>query len=390
MTGRRLKIKNLYEERLKTPGGINENGMSLGMIIRYGKFSFYTAGDFSDKVPGADGQVMEIEDALAAELPKVDAAKINHHGHNSMPAKIVSALSARIWLACVWDQLHTLDHVLDRLSDRNLYPGPRTHFPTVFPKERCESAADKPFMQDIAPEVKGMGAHVVITVPKGGETYRVTCLKATDESMEILGEYKFDFQRRIKMEQQRSSSFLVLFLAPVKAYLEDDDVSEILINGPKQIYVEKHGKLEKTDAQFVSEPALRAAASNIAKSVQRILDDNNPRLDARLPDGSRVHAVIPPLSRCGTVIAIRKFKKDTLSIEKMLSYGSLVPESKQILEALVKLHKNVIVSGGTSSGKTSVLNALSSFIPKERQRRGDYPRFDCVVATPAARPFGHW
>ena len=169
------------------------------------------------------------------------------------------------------------------------------------------------------------------------------------------------------MEQQRSSSFLVLFLAPVKTYLEDDDVSEILINGPKQIYVEKHGKLEKTDAQFVSEPALRAAASNIAKSVQRILDDNNPRLDARLPDGSRVHAVIPPLSRCGTVIAIRKFKKDTLSIEKMLSYGSLSPESKQILEALVKLHKNVIVSGGTSSGKTSVLNALSSFIPNNER-----------------------
>jgi hypothetical protein len=185
-------IKNLYEEKLKTPGGLNENGMSLGMIIRYGKFSFYTDGDFSDKVPTADGQVLEIEDALAEELPKVDAAKINHHGHNSMPAKIVTALSARIWLACVWDQLHTLDHVMDRLSDRNLYPGPRMHFPTVFPKERCESAADKAYVQDIAPEVKGMGAHVVITVPKGGETYRVTCLKAVDESMEILGEYMFE------------------------------------------------------------------------------------------------------------------------------------------------------------------------------------------------------
>ena len=185
-------IKNLYEEKLKTPGGLNENGMSLGMIIRYGKFSFYTDGDFSDKVPTADGQVLEIEDALAEELPKVDAAKINHHGHNSMPAKIVTALSARIWLACVWDQLHTLDHVMDRLSDQNLYPGPRMHFPTVFPKERCESAADRPYVQDVAPEVKGMGAHVVITIPKGGETYRVTCLKAVDESMEILGEYMFE------------------------------------------------------------------------------------------------------------------------------------------------------------------------------------------------------
>ncbi len=162
---------------------------------------------------------------------------------------------------------------------------------------------------------------------------------------------------------EQTNSFLILFLAPVRQFLEDDDVSEILINGPNQIYIERKGKLEKTDAKFVSEPSLRAAASNIAKSVQRMLNDDNPRLDARLPDGSRVHAVIPPLARCGTVIAIRKFKKDTLSIDKMLNYGSLSPDAKLLLNALVKMHKNVIVSGGTSSGKTSVLNALSSFIP---------------------------
>ena len=113
-----------------------------------------------------------------------------------------------------------------------------------------------------------------------------------------------------------SNSFLVLFLAPVKEYLEDDAVSEILINGPQQVYIERKGKLEEVPARFVSEPALKAAATNIAKSVGRILDERHPRLDARLPDGSRVHAVIPPLSRLGTVIAIRKFKKDTLTIEK--------------------------------------------------------------------------
>ncbi|MBR4222506.1 MAG: CpaF family protein, partial [Victivallales bacterium] len=162
---------------------------------------------------------------------------------------------------------------------------------------------------------------------------------------------------------EQTNSFLILFLAPVRQFLEDDDVSEILINGPNQIYIERKGKLEKTDAKFVSEPSLRAAASNIAKSVQRMLNDDNPRLDARLPDGSRVHAVIPPLSRCGTVIAIRKFKKDTLTIDKMLSYGSLSPDAQKLMRAAVLLHKNVIVSGGTSSGKTSVLNALSSFIP---------------------------
>jgi len=163
---------------------------------------------------------------------------------------------------------------------------------------------------------------------------------------------------------ENNNSFLVLFLAPVREYLEDDSVSEILINGHQQIYIERRGKLEEVPAKFVSEPALKAAASNIAKSVGRILDDMHPRLDARLPDGSRVHAVIPPLSRVGTVIAIRKFKKDTLTIDKMQEFGSLDETMRKLIRALVLLHKNVIVSGATSSGKTSVLNALSSYIPE--------------------------
>ena len=163
---------------------------------------------------------------------------------------------------------------------------------------------------------------------------------------------------------ENNNSFLVLFLAPVREYLEDDTVSEVLINGPGQIYIERRGKLEEVPAKFVSESALKAAAANIAKSVGRILDEAHPRLDARLPDGSRVHAVIPPLSRIGTVIAIRKFKKDTLTIDKMLEFGSLDEKTRKLIRALVLLHRNVIVSGATSSGKTSVLNALSSFIPE--------------------------
>lgn len=159
------------------------------------------------------------------------------------------------------------------------------------------------------------------------------------------------------------NSFLTLFLSPVAAYLADDTVSEILINGPERVYVERKGRLEEVPARFVSEPALKAAAANIAKSVGRILDEMHPRLDARLPDGSRVHAVIPPLSRLGTVIAIRKFKKDTLTIERMQAFGSVDERARRLIRALVLLHKNVIVSGATSSGKTSVLNALSSFIP---------------------------
>ena len=162
-----------------------------------------------------------------------------------------------------------------------------------------------------------------------------------------------------------SASFLVLFLAPIKDYLADDRVSEILINGPSQIYIERNGKLEETEARFASEAQLKAAAVNIAKSVDRQLDEMHPDLDARLPDGSRVHATIPPISRCGTIISIRKFKKEMLTIDKLETFGSIPPEGALLLNAIVKLRKNTIVSGGTSSGKTSVLNALSGLIPEK-------------------------
>lgn len=184
-------IKDLYAERLKSPDRLNENGMSLGFIAKYGKFSLFSAGDFSDFIPGPNGETIYTENLLAEELPPVDVAKINHHGHMSMPEGIVRALQARAWIASVWDQLHTLDPVMTRLSDRSLYPGPRTHFPTVFPKERIATAKELPFFKDIAPETMGMGAHIVVSVPKGGETYSITCLSPLDENMTITGEYHF-------------------------------------------------------------------------------------------------------------------------------------------------------------------------------------------------------
>lgn len=162
---------------------------------------------------------------------------------------------------------------------------------------------------------------------------------------------------------ENANSYLALFFEPIAAYLRDDSVSEILINGPNQIYIERKGRLEKSEAHFVSEPALKAAAVNVAKNVGRLLNDANPRLDARLPDGSRVHAVIPPLARCGTVVAIRKFKKEQLTMDQLIAFNSITPAGAGLIDTIVKLHKNVIVSGATSSGKTSVLNVLSGFIP---------------------------
>mgnify|MGYP005891031707 FL=1 len=162
-------------------------------------------------------------------------------------------------------------------------------------------------------------------------------------------------------------SYLTMFLGPVKPWLDDPGVSEIMINGPKEIYIEKSGRLVKVDSAFPSEPALFAAANNIAKSVGRILNEEYPRLDARLPDGSRVHVVIPPLSRCGTVVAIRKFRTDSLQPENLIEWGSISVEMLDRLRELVRKRMNILVCGATSSGKTSILNVLSSFIdPDDR------------------------
>ena len=158
-------------------------------------------------------------------------------------------------------------------------------------------------------------------------------------------------------------SYLYLFFAPIQEFLMDDDVAEIMINGPRQIYIERKGKLTPVPAKFANEQSLQAAVMNVARSVGRFFDQDNPRLDARLPDGSRVHAVMPPLSRAGTTVAIRKFRREKLTVQQLVDFGSITKEGARLLDIIVKLGRNLIVSGATSSGKTSVLNVLSALIP---------------------------
>ncbi len=154
------------------------------------------------------------------------------------------------------------------------------------------------------------------------------------------------------------------FLAPIVPFLEDPSVSEILINGPKDIFVESGGKLKKTDAQFSDEDGLRAAVNTIAQSVGRRVSDEEPRLDARLPDGSRIAAVIPPCARNGTVVSIRKFTQSKITFKDYVKMGSLSADAAQFLDVCMFLGKNVLVSGGTGSGKTTLLSLLCSRIPK--------------------------
>ncbi len=153
------------------------------------------------------------------------------------------------------------------------------------------------------------------------------------------------------------------FLSPVLAYLADDSVSEVLINGPDEVFIERSGLLERTQAKFKDEQALQAAVRNIAQFVGRRIDDENPILDARLPDGSRVAAVIPPCSRKGTTLSIRKFSKGTPSFVDLINRGSISKEGARFLDVCIYLAKNIIISGGTGSGKTTLLNVLGSRIP---------------------------
>ena len=154
------------------------------------------------------------------------------------------------------------------------------------------------------------------------------------------------------------------FLKPIAKLLEDESITEIMINGPSSIWVERSGKIEKTDSFFPDEDSLRAALNNIAQSVGRQVDENSPRLDARLPNGYRIHGVIPPCARAGTSIAIRKFSSKKLSFKDLINFGAIDEKASLFLDICMKLGKNILVSGGTGSGKTTFLSILCSRIPK--------------------------
>lgn len=153
----------------------------------------------------------------------------------------------------------------------------------------------------------------------------------------------------------------------VMPYLDDEKVSEIMINGPDDIWIEVKGKLYKTDARFETEDDLMGGVKNIAQYVGKTINAMNPRMDARLPDGSRVHVVLPPCARNGVSVAIRRFGKFALTLDDLISFGSVSPEAAKFIDICVKLERNIIVAGGTGSGKTSLLNVISLLIsPNDR------------------------
>ncbi len=152
-------------------------------------------------------------------------------------------------------------------------------------------------------------------------------------------------------------------LGPLEDLLEDESITEIMVNGPGQVYVERAGKLELTDCNFINDASVNSIIERIVSPIGRRIDESQPYVDARLADGSRVNAVIHPLSLIGPCITIRKFSKDPFSVKDLIGFGTLSAEVAEFMEVCVLLRKNIIVSGGTGSGKTTLLNVLSSYLP---------------------------
>ena len=159
----------------------------------------------------------------------------------------------------------------------------------------------------------------------------------------------------------------ILGFGPLQPLLEDETVTEVMVNGAKNIYIERGGKITRVPVSFESDDHVMRIIDRIVAPMGRRIDESSPYVDARLPDGSRVNAVIPPISLVGPTLTIRKFFKNPITIEQLIQFGSITPEALQFLKACVEARLNVVISGGTGSGKTTLLNILSQFIPNDER-----------------------
>ena len=159
----------------------------------------------------------------------------------------------------------------------------------------------------------------------------------------------------------------ILGFGPLQPLLEDDTITEIMVNGPKNVYIERKGKLHRVPITFESNDHVMRVIDRIVAPLGRRIDESSPYVDARLPDGSRVNAVIPPISLVGPTLTIRKFSKNPITVEQLIQFGSVSNEVVQFLKACVEARLNVLISGGTGSGKTTLLNVMSSFIPDDER-----------------------
>ncbi|HEY3447703.1 MAG TPA: ATPase, T2SS/T4P/T4SS family [Myxococcales bacterium] len=184
------------------------------------------------------------------------------------------------------------------------------------------------------------------------------------DQMEVDGELDEEVDREQLVTDVLNEA---LGLGPLEAFLSDDEISEIMVNHSMQIYVERKGKITLSERTFSSNQAVLGVIERIVAPIGRRIDESSPIVDARLKDGSRVNAIIPPLSLKGPCITIRKFKREKMKIEDLIKYKTVTPQMAEFLEMCVKARKNIVISGGTGSGKTTTLNIVSNFIPEDER-----------------------
>src|SRR5512146_1027818 len=184
---------------------------------------------------------------------------------------------------------------------------------------------------------------------------------------QILSEENIVLSRpeRARLFEQISAE--ILGLGPLQPLLEDESVTEIMVNGAKNIYIERKGKLHRVPVTFENNDHVMRIIDRIVAPLGRRIDESSPYVDARLPDGSRVNAVIPPISLVGPVLTIRKFSRNPITVEQLIQFGSVTQEAVQFLKACVESRLNIVISGGTGSGKTTFLNIISQFIPGDER-----------------------
>lgn len=183
-------------------------------------------------------------------------------------------------------------------------------------------------------------------------------------SLQLGGQY-CSIEQRVSIAEQVFSSIRGFGL--LDSIIKDESITEVMINGPDNVFIEQDGHLIKLEKQFESERRLEDIIQRIVGLAGREVNQSSPICDTRLPDGSRVNVVLPPISLCGPIVTIRKFSKEPMTIEKLIEYGSITKEIADKLEILVRAKYNIFISGGTGSGKTTFLNALSNFIPKDER-----------------------
>jgi len=184
---------------------------------------------------------------------------------------------------------------------------------------------------------------------------------------QILVEENFVLSRTEKSRLFEQIAAEILGLGPLQPLLEDDTITEIMVNGARNIYVERRGKIQRLPITFENDEHVMRIIERIVSPLGRRIDESSPYVDARLPDGSRINAIIPPLSLVGPVLTIRKFARIPFTVDQLVQLESITPEAIQFLDACVKSRINIVISGGTGSGKTTLLNVLSGFIPSDER-----------------------